>query len=120
MAVFTVRDVSEPAAQALKERAAAASTSTEAFIRDWIERQAQEPIVRQSYGVRAVGPGEAHAIIKRSPDGLSGQGAASMSQEQADAYRQAKLLIERNNPGDRERAIGLLRERFADVFEVAG
>lgn len=120
MASFTIRDVSETAAQALKERAAAAGMPVEAFIRDWIERQAQEPVVRQSYGIRAVGPDDAHATVKRHRDGISGRGAANLSQRQMGAYREAILLVERNQPGDRERAIGLLRPEFADVFEVAG
>lgn len=120
MSVFTIRDVSEMAAQAIRERAAAASMSTEAFIREWIEQQAQEPIVRPAYGLRAVGPDNAHATIKRWRDGISGRGAANLNQRQADAYREALLLVDRNGPGDRERAIGLLRHEFADVFEVAG
>lgn len=120
MPVFTIRDVSETAAQAIRERAAAAGKSTEAFIREWIEQQAQEPIVRQSYGLRAMGPEAAHATVKRSPAGLSGQGAANLSQQQAEAYKRVKLLVERNSPGDREQAIGLLREHFEEVFEVAG
>lgn len=120
MAVFTVRDVSESAAQALKERAAAAGKSTEAFIREWIERQAQEPVVRQTYGLRAMGPDAAHITVKRNRDGLSGQGARNLSQQQTEAYRHVLLLVQRNDPGDRERAIGILREHFEEVFEVAG
>lgn len=119
MATFTIRDVSEAAAQSLKERAAAAGKNTEAYVRDMIERLAQEPLVKTSYSLRALGPDEARATIRRSPTGLTGLGAANMNQAQADAYKRAKLVVERNEPGDRERAIGLLSAVFEEVFEGA-
>lgn len=120
MATFTIRDVDDGVAQAIKDRAAAAGLATEAYIRALLERVAQEPLVRTSYSLRALGPGDARAMVKRGPTGLAGQGAANMSQEQADAYKRAKLLVERNDPGDREKAIGVLSAVFEEVFEGAG
>jgi len=128
MPTFTIRDVSDAAAQAIRERAAAAGKSTEAYIREWIEMQAQQPIVKERYTLKALGPDAARCHIRRdliertaSGDryGIIGRGANGMSQAQADAYKQAISLVERNAAGDRERAIGLLQAQFEDVFETA-
>lgn len=124
MPTFTIRDVSDAAAQALKERAAAAGKSTEAYIREWIEMQAQQPVVKARYTLKATSDDGARAHIRRDlldgeRSGIAGRGLANASQKQADAYKQAISLVERNAPGDRERAISLLGAVFDDVFEVA-
>lgn len=120
MPTFTVRDVSEAAAQAIRERAAADGLSTEAYIRRWIEMQMTQPTVRTRYTLKAVGPDSARCHVRREVDGVVGRGADSCSQAQFDAYRQAIDLVGRNGPGDRERAIGVLQAQFDDVFELAG
>ena len=119
MPAFTIRDVSEAAAQAVRERAAAAGKSTEAYIRDWIERQAKEPIVKERYTLKATAENGARAHLRREVDGLIGRGANNCSEEQFAAYRTAQQLVERNGPGDREKAITALSGEFDDVFETA-
>lgn len=119
MPTFTIRDVSEQAAQAIRERAATAGKSTEAFIREWIEMQAQQPVVKVRYTLKASGPDASRAHIRRDFDGIIGRGAGDCSQAQYDAYKRAIDLVGRNEPGDRERAIGLLSQAFDDVFETA-
>jgi hypothetical protein len=115
-----IRDVSEAAAAAIRTRAAAAGQNQQQYLTSLIEELVDQPVVKASYKLRAIGPGEAHAVIGRWRDGLNARGAANMSQEQADAYKRTILLVERNGPGDREAAIGLLKSAFEDVFEVAG
>ena len=115
-----VRGLPDGTLDAIRERAEAAGQSQEAWLRQQIQMALTMPAVRISYGLKAVGPDGARATIRRNRSSLSGQGAANMTQHQADAYQQAKLLVERNGPGDRERAIGLLSAVFEDVFEVAG
>lgn len=119
MPAFTIRDVSDAAAQAIRERAAAAGKSTEAYIREWIEMTAQQPVVKLRYTLKAIGPDAAHAHIRRDVDGVVGRGLSNANQEQHTAYKTAISLIERNGPGDRERAIALLAAQFEDVFETA-
>lgn len=124
MPTFTIRDVSDAAAQAIRERAAAAGKSTEAYIREWIEQQKEAPIVKERYTLKATGENGARAHIRRdllSGDryGIAGRGLSNASQEQHAAYKTAIDLVQRNAPGDRERAIALLGEQFEDVFETA-
>jgi len=119
MPAFTIRDVSEVAAHAIRERAAAAGKATEAYIREWIETSAQQPVIKARYTLKAIGPDATHAHIRREFDSIVGRGLANASEAQANAYKQAVRLVELNGPGDRERAIALLVAQFEDVFETA-
>jgi plasmid stability protein len=124
MPTFTIRDVSDAAAQAIRERAAAAGKATEAYIREWIEASAQQPIVKARYTLKATGENGARAHIRRDwldgeRAGVAGRGLSNASQGQADAYKTAISLVERNAPGDRERALATLGAVFEDVFETA-
>jgi plasmid stability protein len=117
---FTIRDVSSQAAAILKERAAAAGKSTEGFVRDWIESLAETPLVRQRYTLRAYGSDGARVTIERHsdhPNGVGG-GAVNLTQEQLTADRMAREYVRRNQPGDREQAITLLKNVFSEVFEA--
>lgn len=115
-----IRNISDGVAAALQAHAAATGQTQQQYLSALLEGLAQQPIVRARYALKAIGPDGTHATLCRGMNGLEGQGATNMSQAQANAYRQAKLLVERNAPGDRERAIGLLASVFEDVFEVAG
>lgn len=115
-----VRNLPDGTIALIKERAASAGQSQEEWLRQQIATALATPTVRVVYGLKAIGPDGARATIKRGYEGLIGQGAENMSPAQSDAYRDAKLLVERNAPGDRERAIGLLSSVFEDVFEVSG
>jgi plasmid stability protein len=119
MPSFTIRDVSDASAQALRERAAAAGKSTEAYIREWIEMQAQQAVIKVRYTLKATDESGARAHIRRDFDGVIGRGADNCNQEQYNAYKQAIDLVSRNEAGDREKAIGLLSVQFSDVFETA-
>lgn len=115
-----IRDVTEAAAVAIRSHAAAAGQTQQQYLVALLDRLVDQPVIKAAYKLRAIGPGDAHAILGRWRDGIDARGAANMSQGQADAYKRALLLVERNGPGDREAAIGLLKAAFDDVFEVAG
>jgi plasmid stability protein len=115
-----VRGLPDGTLDAIRERAEAAGQSQEAWVRQQIQTALAVPAIKTSYKLRAVGPNDASVVIGRWQNGLNAIDGKNMSQEQADAYQKAKLLVERNAPGDRERAIGLLSAAFEDVFEVAG
>ena len=76
------------------------------------------PVVRERYGYRAFVPGK--AVVKRvsaHPNGtvVTGEG---WSQDVADAMQTVKALVQRNEPGDRESAVAVLKEHFEIVVEV--
>lgn len=91
----------------------------EAWARDLLIAAAQAPVVRERYGYRAVEMGS-KAIVKRHsshPNGtvVTGEG---WDQEVATAMDYIKALVQRNEPGDRESAVALLKEHFEIVVEV--
>lgn len=90
----------------------------EAWARDLLIAAAQEPVVRERYGYRGIGPGVVN--IKRvssHPNGTVATGAG-WTQEVVDAVKRAEMLVRRNEPGDRESAVALLKEHFEIVVEV--
>lgn len=117
---LTIRFESDEDYERGVQAAAALGMKFEPWARQLLNQAAMQPTIKQSYKLRAIGPNDANAVIGRYKTGLNAQGAANLSQAQYDAYKQAKLLIERNGAGDRERAISLLQAQFADVFETAG
>lgn len=118
MASMLVRWPDDAPLAAIQEAARARGLSAEEFARQVLAAAVSAPIVRAAYTLRAVGPDEAHAHIRRDDGGIIGRGAANMSQAQANAYKMAINLVGRNAPGDRERAVSALQAQFEDVFEV--
>jgi hypothetical protein len=117
MPAFTVRCSDEQHA-AWKHAADAAGVGLEHWVKQIADNAAARPITRQRYAYRAAGPGK--ATVKRLsdlPDGVTiiGEG---WSRETADTMQKIKLLIIRNEPGDRETAVGLLKSVFETVVEI--
>ncbi len=105
---------------ALDERAGASGMSRNRLIEDILARAVAAPYVKPRYTLRAFGPDASRVTIAREsddPNGVGG-GAASLSQAQADAYRRAKVLVQRNDPGDREAAKAALMAVFDEVIEL--
>jgi plasmid stability protein len=117
MATLTIRWTDEAHA-AFAAAAAAVGLSAEQYARDVLSAAASSPAVKARYVLRAVGPDDAHAHIRRETDGVVGRGLGNASQAQHKAYKTAIDLVGRNAPGDRERAVSLLQAEFDDVFEV--
>lgn len=114
-----IRNVSEAAAAAIQAHAAAAGQSRQEYLTALVEALAGQPTVRQAYAYRAIGPGK--AIVRRvsnHPNGTVTTGDG-WSQEQADVLARVKLLVIRNEAGDRETAVSLLQSVFDIVVEVA-
>ena len=90
----------------------------EAWARDLLIAAAHAPVVRERYAYRGIGPGVVN--LKRVSNALgctvaTGQG---WDQETADAVKRVELLVRRNEPGDRESAVALLKAHFEIVVEV--
>ena len=122
MAQKLIRNIPDEVMAALEQKASAAGTNSEDYIRQMIIRDAGLPLVKVRYGIRFLSEnGAAHGTIRRyedHPNGVGG-GCGSLSQEQFDAYNTAKELVRRNQPGDRERAFALLGKHFDIVNEIA-
>jgi hypothetical protein len=92
--------------------------SMEGWARDLLLAAAQAPVVRERYGYDAMGPGRAQ--VKRYSSHANGTVTTGegWSQDTADAMRRVKALAQRNEPGDRESAVAILKEHFEIVVEV--
>lgn len=90
----------------------------ETWARDLLLAAAQAPVVRERYGYRGMGPGLVNIKrVSNNPGGTVATGNYT-GQEQADAVKRAEMLVRRNEPGDRESAVALLKAHFEIVVEV--
>lgn len=117
MAQLAIRCTDEQYAS-IQDAARASGKAMEAWARDLLISAAAGPVVRARYGYSAMGPGK--ALIKRASDHPGGTVATGndWSQDVADAVKRAEMLVRRNEPGDRESAVALLKEHFEIVVEV--
>ena len=90
----------------------------EAWARDLLIAAAQAPVVRERYGYGAMGAGRAQVKRYSSQPGGTVTTGDGWSQEVADAMKRVKALVIRNEAGDRESAVALLKEHFELVVEV--
>jgi hypothetical protein len=118
MAQFHVRDIPEDVAEKVDDLANASNQSRESWLRELIVNATKQPVVKKRYSIKVYGA-EGKGIIKRYGDGDNnvGGGCSNFSQEEFDAYNKAQDYVSRNQPGDREVAIKILREVFEEVFE---
>jgi hypothetical protein len=114
---ISLRKFTEEEYAAIKAHAAASDLSMEGWAKALILQAIQSPVVKARYVLKAYGPGPAQAQIRRVEDTIGG-GASNLSEEQMQAYRQAKEFAKRNEPGDREAAHHLLAMNFETVFET--
>lgn len=81
--------------------------------------KAGEP-VRQSYQLQAVTSGGlSQVIINRHADGSVDYIPNNLTDEWEDIRQEVDPLLRRNDPGDREDVIALLKSRFGQVFETS-
>ncbi len=118
---MSIRGISEEEYAALKQHAQAAGKSLETWARDLLLASANKPVVKERYAYRFyTKAGGGHGKITRRDNRPGGTGSVytGLSREEADAVRRIEDIIRRNDPGDRERAVAMLMERFEDVVEV--
>ncbi|HEX3643645.1 MAG TPA: hypothetical protein VHV10_20340, partial [Ktedonobacteraceae bacterium] len=116
---LTVRGLNPETLATLKVLAARAGQPLEAFVRETLEAIAVQPVAMQHYVLRAwsTSPALVGVVIRRAEEGAYPGATPGLSQEQKAAYDAAVECIERNDPGDREKAIGLLAQQFEDCYE---
>lgn len=116
MPSITIRNLSDEAIAALDAHAYANKQSRESWVRGLIEGLIGQPIVKLRYQIKAVSP-EATVVLDRgNQPGTDSTG--TLSKQQQAAQQEASVLVMRNLPGDRERAIAVLQGAFEHVFEI--
>ena len=115
MAQKVIRDIPDEILHAIEVKAAESGSSTEAYIRDLLVKDASLPVIRKRYSFKAFSENGAYASIKREHDFVQ-RGAKNCSQEQFNAYQRACDYVERNELGDYEAAYKLLVQHFDEVF----
>jgi|SRR5215469_9706186 len=119
MAQKLIRDIPDETMAALEAKAAAAGQNTEAWIRDLLIQAAAEPIVKERYAFRfSTDTGLAKGMLRRVHDNVERVGVTGLTVEGWQVIVQVEKLMLRNNPGDREDAMHLLKSNFNSVFEV--
>lgn len=121
MGEMLLRNLPDDTLKALTEKAQAAGKDRQSYVVEHLIEWASEPVVKTRYALRFYNdktPG--HGTIRRLSDDVNGVGggAANMDEKSFKAYQKAQDLIRRNQPGDREQAIHLLKECFENVFEI--
>ena len=119
MTDILIREVPEDVANALAELARGAGKDRMTFIRDLLIKAATEPIVKERYAIRfSTDTGLARGMLRRVHDDVERVGVTGLTVEAWQVIGQVEVLMRRNNPGDREEAIHLLKSNFNSVFEV--
>jgi len=109
MAQKIIRDIPDEIMPALEARAAAAGQNTEAWIRDLLIQAVASPFVKERYALHfSTDTGLAGGMLRRLPDKVEEVGFYGLSIDGRQVIDEAKKLLRRNNPGDREKAIHLL------------
>ena len=119
MAQKLIRAIPDETMTAIEAKAAAAGQNTEAWIRDLLIQAAAEPIVKERYALRfSTDTGLAKGLLRRFHDKVEHVGVSGLTTEGSQVIEQVEALMRRNNAGDREGAIHLLKCHFNSVFEV--
>jgi negative regulator of replication initiation len=111
-----VRSVSERGMRALREHAAAAGVSAEAYMRTMLERLADTPVDRD-YRLVCSG-GRAYATLAAAGEIISYSVDGAYTNAQHDAVTAARELLTSDRAANKSRAIALLAAAFASVVEL--
>lgn len=123
MADIIISNIDEALVMALDERAAAAGMRRDAWLREQLAALATGSIVRHTYVLRAFDNrpervGTLH-LTRRNDGTIDITNSYVSTPAQRGAVQVVKELMTRNEPGDRESAIQLLKEQFEQVFETS-
>lgn len=118
LGTLVVRDLSDELLSALAEKAARAGISREALVRQIIALEVRRAEVMASYQLRFSEVTQLHesvGYIIRHANGTINKVAFNPTISQSQAFNEALLLVTRNDPGDRERAIARLAGVYPEV-----
>lgn len=115
-------DLPDEVADALSEKARGISKDRKNYIQDLLISVAATPVIKGRYALHfsTTDNSGAQGQIRRFNDDLNGTHLSSISlnAEQVNIVEQARNLMRRNAPGDREEAIHVLKMHFNNVFEM--
>jgi plasmid stability protein len=119
MADISIRNVPDSIYAALKEQASREGKGLETWLRDQLTVLVSKPVIKRDYKLRATSEDGAMAtIIRRGDDRAVHVSTVHCSTQQQQICEKAVVFVKRNEPGDREQAIALLRSVFEEVFEL--
>jgi uncharacterized membrane protein YidH (DUF202 family) len=115
-----IRDVPEDVANALSQMAQAAGKDRMAWIREQLSLLASGPVIHKRYAIKFYNSGDESGLIRRFGDELNATSATHgmVSREIGDVISKAADHVRRNQAGDKEEAMWLLKNVFDNVFEV--
>ena len=117
MADISIRNVPDAIYAALKEQASLEGKGLETWLREQLTVFVSKPVIKRHYKLRATSEdGALAAIIRR--DETVHLSTSHCSHQQQQICEKAVDYVKRNEPGDREQAIALLRSAFEEVFEM--
>lgn len=118
MADVLIRGLSDDEVEKIDNLASAADMSRQTWLKEVISNATKAHVVKERYAIKVYGL-NGRGTIQRHGDGPNnvGGGFADFTANEADTFQKAKDFVIRNQPGDRERAIGILQNAFEEVFE---
>jgi hypothetical protein len=110
----------------LDSAASASGMSRNEWVKRTLLRAALAPVVRKNYALKGLGPEDITISIDRyerfgDPNldvEVRAEGLERLDDKQTELYEASVRLVERNQAGDREKAIGLLQQAGFEVYEV--
>jgi hypothetical protein len=115
-----LRDVPQEIADALSQMAQATGKDRMAWLKEQLSILASGPVIRKRYAIKFYNSGDESGLIRRFGDELNATSVTHgmVSQEIGEAISKAADHIRRNQAGDKEEAMWLLKNVFDNVFEV--
>jgi hypothetical protein len=118
MTDILIRNVDGDKLAAMKALAAASGLSLQKWAETVLYAATAQPVVKRAYRLRGYAGDSLINIVRLSDGGAPGGGTTGgLTQAQLAAYKRAQDLVQRNAPGDREQAIGVLQAAGFEVFE---
>ncbi len=117
MARYTI-EIPDQFIPVLAQKASSMGMDIPTWIRQQILSQGAvpAPTIKNYYALHVQGQRGSGTINKNGPHSTSAS-ADNLSSQEAAAIEMAKRFVQRNDPGDREQAIQILRQTFNTVFE---
>jgi len=113
-----LKEVPDDIAQALSQMAQAAGKDRHTWLKEQLTILASGPVIRKRYAIKFYNDGEKSGLIRRFGDELTSVAHDFVSQETGKAIEKATDHVRRNEQGDKEEAMWLLKNCFNNVFEV--
>ena len=115
-----LKDVPQEVANALSQMAQASGKDRHTWLKEQLSILASGPVIHKRYAVKFYNSGDESGLIRRFGDELNATSVTHgmVSQEVGEAISKAADHVRRNEQGDKEEAMWILKNVFDNVFEV--